>query len=589
MSAVPRTLIRGTISSTHRRHFVSQQTTILGCVKCVSKPPTIGQRVHEKQFHLPRNIPLFQFAEITSLPKRFPIRTEHRVTAQASKVIPMMNSKHDPKDTAYDFSKSKPLLRRSLGGLEIMYHHSFSNGSDIGWILFKVNTVFPVSATMVKEALYFLAEKLPLLRMTIQCNANGFYFLENDDVKLDFSEFNRADWLQVISEEVSVPFDVLNGPLWKCKLLKAEPPDEQGSKQGGHVVVSDDFVHESTFLFVLHHSVMDGIYGVSFISKFVDVLNNISLSALNTHTHPVVPLLPPIEDILLCPPDHNTSKNSALRSYLSISANFSDPPTKALGHYNLRFSREIQDLLSEQPRNCYLLHEFTRQQTSQMLRSCKDLGVSSTGVFVAACVQAFIDLVYPSSSLQNRIIIPVEFMVDLRRFCPKDISKGAILCLPGVASAPIPMTADIEFSHRPMTNNELWEMSRSFGNSISKEINSPETFKQTLNMINESKKLITAETTNGKSPYVLCISNMGCLDGLVTGDITKRARLTEIHGHSSILIEDSPIFYICFYSRSGKLYVDISFCENYTSMKTTQEYMSYLKEYIQTPPTNSKY
>ena len=148
------------------------------------------------------------------------------------------------------------------------------------------------------------------------------------------------------------------------------------------------------------------------------------------------------------------------------------------------------------------------------------------------------------------------------------------------------MIADLQFSQRPMRNNVIWEMSRSFGNSISNEINSPETFKQTLNMINETKNLITAETMNGKSPYVLCI---GCLDGLVTGDITKRARLTEIHGHSSILIEDSPIFYICFYSLYGKLYVDISFCENYTSVKTTQEYMCYLKEYVLTPQTNFRY
>ena len=349
------------------------------------------------------------------------------MSTQADKLVSMENSQHGFSDTAHKSSKSKPLLGRPLGGLEIMYHHTLSKGTDVIWLLFKVNTVFPVNAAMVENALYFLAEKHPLLRMTIQYDANDLYFLETDDVQLDFSESDRSDWLQFILEEVSVPFAISKGPLWKCRLLKAEPPGEREREEGAQVV-SDGLVHESIVMFILHHSVTDGRYNTSLISQFVDTLNKISLGTLSTTTPRAVPLLPPVEDMMLCPPDPRTPDGSDSVSSSSINANFSDPPTKALDDYNLRFNQEIQDIWSAQLRNNYLIHEFTRQDTSQMLRSCKDTGVSCSGVFVTACVQAFADLVYPSSSPQNSIIIPVEFMVDLRRYCPKDISKGAILC-----------------------------------------------------------------------------------------------------------------------------------------------------------------
>ena len=541
-----------------------------------------------KQFHSPVNFLTLKSVEMTTTPtRRFISQTESLVARQATKLVSSENAQHGYDDTAYKYSKPKPLLQRPLGGLEIMYHHTLAKGTDMIWLLTKVNTVFPVTAAMSQKALYFLAQEHPLLRMTIQCNADDICFLEMDDLKLDFSESNRTDWLQLVSEEVSIPFDIVNGPLWKCRLLKPARDDDLEHKIGD----SDDLVHESSFLFLLHHSMMDGRYVVCLFKQFVETLNKISLGILSTNTQLAVPLLPPVEDVLLCPTDQpRTSDISNLESSSSmIRADFSDPPNNVLEDYNHRFYREIQDSWSEHPRNQCLVFEFTEHDTSQMIQACKEVGTSPSGVFVAASILSFTDLVYPSSSLQKSFSIPFEFMLDLRRFCPREFSGKAIHCLPGVASAPIPMIADLQLSQRPVMKSEFWEMSMSFGKVTGNEIRSPETFSSILNTIKESKNLNKVENTNGKSSYVLCISNMGCLDGVVVDDITKRARLSEIHGHSSILIEDSPIFYICFYSLNGKLYVNISFCENYTSAKTTQEYMKYFKEYILSLPKNSDY
>ena len=579
MSAVPRTLIRQIGSFAHRHNFVLQQTILTDHVKrmCVSKPWSTTQWAHTKLLNNSEKVPSFNDTEKTS-----PARCISGTTSLTSTQAAIENFKSVSTESAHESRKSSPLLRRPFGGLEIMYHQAIANGTDIEWVLAKVGTVFPVDAAMFEKALFFLADRHPMLRMSVQCDANDISFQETDHLKIDFTAPKCDDWLQHVSEEVSIPFDISTGPLWRCRLLKVGRIDQQNQKE----VASDEFMYESTVLFVSHHSAKDGRYLSSIVGQFVNILNDIDLDKLSTNTLQALPLFPPVEDLLVCPPFTRTSEKSAASSSpsSSISANFSDPPTQAIDDYNIKFRREIQDVWSDQPCNRYLIHEFTRKETAKLLRSCKDMGLSSTGVLVAASLQAFADLVYSPSS-QRRICIPFEFVLDLRRFCPKDILESAKPCLPGVASTTIPMFADLELSRGPKSNDEIWEMSKSFGHAINNEINSQEAFKQALNIINDSKNLNKLEHTKGKSPYVLCISNMGCLDGLNASIVTKRVMIREIHGHSSILVDDCPIFYMCYYSLNGKLYVNISFCENYTSVKTTEKYMDYIKEYILTPST----
>ena len=546
---------------------------------CVTTPWPKPQWTNRKLLNDLEKVPTFNNAEIIS-----PARLVSRAKSLVSTKPAMENIQSVYPESAHESRKSRSLFRRSLGGLEIMYHQAITNGTDIGWVLAKIDTVFPVDVAMFKEALYFLADKHPMLRMSIQCDANDVSFQEINHVNLDFTAPKCNNWLQLMSEEMSLPFDISTGPLWRCRLLKVERLIQRDKGES----VSDGLTYESTVLFVSHHSAIDGRYLSSMVSQLVNILNDINLNKLSTNTLQALPLFPPVEDLVSCPPFTRTSEKAAAPSpptlSSSISANFSDPPTKAIDDYNMKFRREIKDVWSDQPRNCFIIHEFTRQETTQLLRSCTDMGLSSTGVFVAASLQAFADLVHSSSPHKRNICIPFEFMLDLRRFCPKDILESAKPCLPGAASTTIPMIADMELSWGPKSNDEIWEMSKSFGHAINNEIKSPEAFKQALDIINGSKNLNKLEPTKGKSPYVLCISNMGCLDGLNANIVTKRAMIREIHGHSSILVDDCPIFYICYYSLNGKLCVSISYCENYTSVRTTAEYMNYIKEYILVSP-----
>lgn len=458
------------------------------------------------------------------------------------------------------------------------------------WLMTKVNSKFPITSNMAEKALYFLAQKHPLLRMTIQRDANGISFHEMDNLRLDFSVSCKQDWLRLVLDEVSNPFDIVNGPLWRCKHLTSPPRmhhqlDQHGSTSTKQLLwknplTSCDIWSETTFLFVLHHSIMDGKYFLLLFKHFAEVLNNLDLG--NEVRHGVkdsLPLLPPVEDFIVCPPPQiRKSEKSDLKSQSSIHVDLSDQPTKVLEDYNRRYYHEIQNNLSNNPRSRCLVGRFTKHDTTQIMHTSKNAGASANGAFIAASLLAFIDLVYPASSLQKEFNIPFEFMLDLRRYCSFKFSKH-MKCFPGVAAIHIPMMAELKLTNRTVTKREFLEMSRLFGSAIQNEVQSQETYQWVRKTVKESKEADNG-TINRKSPTVLCISNMGCLDNVLEGDITERIRLTELHGQSTVLIEDSPIFFISVHSLNGIIYFSVSFCENYTSVQTAEEYMAYFQKYL---------
>ena len=248
---------------------------------CVTKPWSKPQWTYRKLLNDLEKVPTFNNAEIIS-PARFVSRAKSLVSTKPA----MENIQSVHAEPAHEPRKSRQLFRRSLGGLEIMYHQAITNGTDIGWVLAKVGTVFPGDAAMFEEALFFLADKHPMLRMSIQCDANDVSFQEINHVTLDFTAPKCNDWLQFMSEEMSIPFDISTGPLWRCRLLKVERLIQRDKGES----VSDGLMYESTVLFVSHHSAIDGRYLSSMVSQLVDILNDINLNKLNTNTLQALPL-----------------------------------------------------------------------------------------------------------------------------------------------------------------------------------------------------------------------------------------------------------------------------------------------------------
>ena len=507
--------------------------------------------------------------------------------------------------------EEKTPLGRPLGGLEVVYHHAMSKGMDMICLMTKLSTTFSITPDLTKQALYLLAEQHPLLRMTIQCApakaSNQISFLEMEEIRIDFA-IERDDWLSDLMEEVAEPFDIAKGPLWKCRLLLSRDKSVDRSKSLKKNEIStrtsktlenernewtdnnlnytgdqhNDFVHEATFLFVWHHSIMDGGYVVRIFKEFAEILDRI-------HSGPMVDSLlerslpPPLEHVLRCPSEFTRNQlhcnpEPGTQSLSSVRPDSSHSWLETLEDYNRRFSHEIARSVHTSPNNECMVYEFNVKETKHIMQMCKSEGVTANGLFSTASILAFIDLLYPVTQ-RNHFGIPFEFMLDFRRHLPLKISNGSRRYFQGVASIHIPMMADIQLSTRPVTKCEFWAMSRSFGSAIQNEVHSQETFQWMRDLVKETTSSKQQQPV-GKSPYVLCLSNMGRLDGVLNGDITKRMRLTGLHGHPTVLIENSPIFFVSIFLLNGKLCGNVSFCANYTSRKTAAGYIGHFKKHI---------
>ena len=507
---------------------------------------------------------------------------------------------------------SKPLLRRPLGGLELVYHHAMSKGMDKICLMTKVSSTFPILPDLAEQALYCLAERHPLLRMTIQSGqdkaSNDIFFQEMEEMRVDFLiSSNKDDWLQVLVEESAETFDIAKGPLWKCRLiLPNENRNTSSDENNVHVpqIFADnksnavdinmnhsdanlnDFVHEATFLYVWHHSIMDGGYVMRIFREFAQILDKVhTQSSENIAESLSLSLPPPLEHILVNPSKEmkkHTKPSIEPRAIASSSVvpDDSNPPYQILESYTQKFAGEIAHGLRSSPRNDCIYFEFDQKETAHIMRMCRLEKASTNGIFSAASLLAFIDLVYPSSRREH-YRVPFDFMVDFRKHLPLNTSKGSSKYFQGVASIDIPMVADIRLNNRHVAKQEFWEMSRSFGIAIHKEIHSHEPFQLVKDFV-EDVGCPKHQQPVGKSPYVLCLSNMGRMDGVLTGDIAKRMRLTGLHGHPTVLIENSPIFFVSIFLLNGKLCGNVSFCENYTSQKTAEKYLGLFKNQIVT-------
>lgn len=490
-------------------------------------------------------------------------------------------------------------VERSLGGIEKMYYHSIKEGQDMISLMDKIHSVYPIKEAYVKQALNLLMLRHPLLRMSIKSlkKPSGaiLNFIRRDDMECDFYATDRKDWLSLILEEVQTPFDDDNKPLWRCRMLEALPiqdkPNNHGSQsthtQTDSTQTSQETKHgqpkpfrfKATFVFILHHSIMDGRYSLWIFHDFIRLLDAITLgTAIDMLGLNELPLLPPMEQCFISPSqDKQHSKLEKSKSYLEFCNNESN--NRVLLDYKSRYSNEIMIQSQQKPRNSFLTFRCSNDKTKQFIAYCKARNVSINGAFVTASIFALRDLVYPDRNYGKKYEIPFEYMLDLRRFYDRSISESQVPTYPGVMSYPVPMKAFID-SNDHDERNFFWETARQFGESLHCDIDSPEILQWVHNEARRLRENPQQSSDIGKSPFVLCLSNMGRLDHVIQGDLAERIRLVDIHGHSSILINDMPLFFVSAYTLNGHFCGNISYCEGFTSSTTASQYTGHLLKYV---------
>lgn len=493
----------------------------------------------------------------------------------------------------------RDFLHRRLGGIEKMNNIYSSQGTDIICLMTKVETVYPITPLEVRKALHLLRQRHPLLRMSIKGSENihncHLDFVENEKDTCDFAVSERTDWLQFMLEELEYPFNGNSQSLIRYRMLnstknvrKNEVSHDKFKEVNGSATDNvedigsseDEFGYQATFLFIMHHSIMDGGYSLWMFQEFINFLDAVVMN-MDLRGVKQLPLLPPFEDIFTVSCHRSQTRDKELKGH-NLTFCHNSTNDSLLMAYNEVFQNEIEVSSNKKLQNGCLVFKFNKDKTRTLVQTIKSNNCTPKGAVTAACVLALLELVYERHfmDIAKNFEVPIEYMADFRRVGNFQIPDSNVPHYPGVAALHIPLVANLQFEDEKLTTDSFWKIAEQFGESLDKNVGSPEVYEWIKAEAAKYYKFPVQAEKSGKSPYVLSISNMGKLDGVLNSDVSGRVRLTDLHGHSSILVDDMPLFCITTFALNGHFCGNVSFCMNYTSYQTAAKYIGLLQKYL---------
>ena len=246
----------------------------------------------------------------------------------------------------------------------------------------------PLGKSLVHEALLRLAKRHPLLRSRIVEDKakNCFYFKPMDVIKVNLSVDESGDWKSIAEEQLRVVHNVESGPLWRVVFLPNTSYKDE---------IQSDYVYESACVFGFSHVGIDGTSYMRLFGEFVDALND----AMNNVPADIKPfdILPPL-DAYLGPSPKQSFLQKIRRAAILLLTNFPGFFTKLIQR-NATPPPFVKNNGLERERNpdatkksCIVPVELSEQQTSHMLKACKEHKVTVHGVVQAAACIAYAEL-----------------------------------------------------------------------------------------------------------------------------------------------------------------------------------------------------
>jgi hypothetical protein len=175
-------------------------------------------------------------------------------------------------------------LIRELGMTESVYDFEVSNRALMVSRAYKItcSNKYSLDLRLVEKACRFWINLHPFLQCyikrdfkdTIKFNKNNkkyFYYLNKD-----FSEYRNLeyleildtyDWLNIIRQDLKIPFNDEDQPLWRLKLVKIIDTKIVQNKDDTNYL----------FVFTNHHAISDGKSSVQIFKQFLNILNSILL------------------------------------------------------------------------------------------------------------------------------------------------------------------------------------------------------------------------------------------------------------------------------------------------------------------------
>ncbi|OWF41248.1 uncharacterized protein LOC110462780 [Mizuhopecten yessoensis] len=472
-----------------------------------------------------------------------------------------------------------PRLSRPLGPLETMYHLYHQRGMDLIVQLMSLKTNVPVTQLIVRQALVFLMKKHPILRMCIKRSDRDhvqYNFLEMDKCAMDLRVTENTNHEEILAEALLLSFDYESGPLWRMVFVE---PDV---KLCAHLPNSN-LNHSLVFAFSCHHAIADGIYLQKIYMDFIEMIHLIQNGRFNALSSMKKSLfLPPIEKILpVIFPYGREERRHRLRRHselfrstetdpnMSKTRSFGGKAIEALDVYHKRFHSEIANLSSAKRQSTGVIRfSFTEGHSRTFLLSNKENHVTVTSSCVTAACLSLARLLEPNIPDDvDYLAVPVEIMVNLRRYVT---DQTMFENYPGCAAIHIPLTISVPLrcTHN-VSSTIFWNLSQQCSEKISDIVSSGKPIEI---MKEEAENELNAQPVKGKSPFVICLTNLSRVDDMVKPELKKNFRLASFPSLTRIAVDDMPIFFINVFTLNKELNVNVGYCASYTSRQTATRY-----------------
>ncbi|KAL3852703.1 hypothetical protein ACJMK2_016321 [Sinanodonta woodiana] len=464
-----------------------------------------------------------------------------------------------------------PPLSRALGNLELSYHRNFLAGMDVACAVLHISACEPLTDDHMRTAMFCIARRHPLFRMRIvqdQINPSMYNFLEMKPILIDFRHENCTNWRYLMSEEGSLSFDVENGPLWRCRLISVK---ETCGKTGTPTVAKSQRNCQYIFILSAHHAISDTAYFKWFMSDFLQYLRSAQrlegIGPIYSH-----PLYPPIESLLRAVVENLPKEKTSIKPNPG-SALEPERNDTVLKKYNVQFTNEILSLSGKRLKSLMQTFKLNSVETGRVIEMCKQNEAKLSGAVIAAMSYAFVRLVFGNENRARNLDICMEILVDLRRFLPPNIQEDLNGCpYPGVGSSHTEQRFSVYPSEDVAQSTNMWKAARRYTREIQENLRNGYYLRNIVPKHHVPVK--------GKSHIVMCFSNNGSFSNATSLAQSDGIQICDYLSSSTIVIDDSPIFFVTCHTQHGQLYVSVIYTQNYTSDETAVTFMGYIQSLL---------
>ncbi|XP_078373354.1 uncharacterized protein LOC144656935 isoform X1 [Oculina patagonica] len=450
-------------------------------------------------------------------------------------------------------------------------------GHDTDGFLILANTLVlrskkPITGPVVRTALELLMKRHPMLRMCTKKDQDGDYRLQKmANVHVDLRELDTTDWKSVMEDSLVEKFDGENGPLWRVTFLPNAryEPDTEDDIPG-----ITSYPHECIIVFGFHHILVDGQSYIRMFAEFIKYLDKL----INNEEPEVrsMAMLPPVDLYLeeVIQPKWYHHVMHQVQEMLCIIPGFPEFMMRRMNGGNAftrKFGVETQRNPYIQSRTKVIPKEFSTDETSRLLKMCKEQQTTVQGAAQTAASVAMVTML-DEHEWEVGTGVTVNIRPFLKSKVPDDYAGMYFFflhCNNLVVSSP-----DAE---------KFWSMARQASRDLHERLNKNEHMKLWPMFTRIFRMEMTAgaakvkeDRSGQRSDKLLFFTNLGhakCLNSSPDNDdVILRARFGSSAGHPR-----GSIFSINIVTFNGKLFLTVIYYSNIVSDATAEKYADLVK------------